>query len=73
MIDFSQALLFLKDGVKVARSGWNDKGMWVHMQVPDNYSKMTQPYAYMRTARGDLIPWLPSQADIFATDWVVLP
>lgn len=27
--DFSQALHFLKDGERVARAGWNGKGMWL--------------------------------------------
>jgi hypothetical protein len=28
-MDFSQALLLLKAGGKVARNGWNGKGMWL--------------------------------------------
>ena len=28
-LSFSQALDALKDGKKVARSGWNGKGMWI--------------------------------------------
>jgi hypothetical protein len=30
---------------------------------------MTLPYIYMRTAQGDLVPWLASQTDILASDW----
>lgn len=30
-MDFSQALHMLKRGAKIARSGWNGKGMWVVM------------------------------------------
>ena len=29
MIDFSEALFYLKDGYKIAREGWNGKGMWI--------------------------------------------
>ncbi len=69
--DFGKALQYLRDGGRVYRSGWNGKGMWVEMQVPDAHSKMTLPYIYMRTAQGDLVPWLASQTDILALDWMV--
>jgi hypothetical protein len=66
---FSQALELLKDGVRIRREGWNGKGMWLALQVPDALSKMTLPYIYMRTVTGDLVPWLASQTDILASDW----
>lgn len=28
-MDFGQALISLKEGKKVARNGWNGKGMWI--------------------------------------------
>lgn len=28
-MDFGQAIVFLKNGKKVAREGWNGKGMWI--------------------------------------------
>jgi Protein of unknown function (DUF2829) len=59
----------LWDGERVARAGWNGKGMWLHLQTPDINSKMTLPYVYMKTAQGDLVPWLCSQTDLLATDW----
>lgn len=31
MFDFSEALRRLKEGRKVARHGWNGKGMWIVM------------------------------------------
>lgn len=68
-MSFSQALEHLKNGEKVARAGWNGKGMWIKGQFPDDHSKMTQPYVYMYTADKQLIPWLCSQADMFADDW----
>lgn len=70
---FGMAIEFLKGGWKVARSGWNGKGMWLELQVPDRNSKMTLPYIYMSTVAGDLVPWLASQTDILATDWRVVP
>jgi hypothetical protein len=59
----------LQNGSRVRREGWNGKGMWLELQVPDEDSKMTLPYVYMSTAQGDLVPWLCSQTDLLATDW----
>lgn len=59
----------LQNGSRVARAGWNGKNMYLELQVPDVNSKMTLPYVYMRTAQGDLVPWLCSQTDLLATDW----
>ena len=72
MSDFSIALWNLRDGMRVAREGWNGKGMWLECQFPDAYSKMTLPYIYMSTAQGDLVPWLCSQTDMLANDWVIV-
>lgn len=67
--DFGLALDSLRDGRRVTRVGWNGQGQWVQMQRPDPDSKMTLPYLYMRTVRGELVPWVASQTDILATDW----
>ena len=69
--DFSEALRLLKEGCKLTRQGWNGKGMWIHVQRPDAGSKMSLPYVYVRTADGQLVPWLASQADLLADDWLV--
>lgn len=71
MFDFGVALTQLKSGFKVARAGWNGKGMWLALQRPDANSKMTLPYIYMSTVTGDLVPWLASQTDMLAEDWQV--
>jgi hypothetical protein len=63
------AIYSLRQNCRIRRAGWNGKGMWVELQVPDAHSKMTLPYIYMSTAQGDLVPWLASQTDILATDW----
>jgi hypothetical protein len=67
------AVYHLYKGRRLARSGWNGKGMYLELQVPDEHSKMTLPYVYMRTAQGDLVPWLCSQTDLLASDWEVVP
>lgn len=69
MVSFSYALNYLKQGKKVSREGWNGKGMWLKLQTPDAYSKMTLPYIYMKTVEGKYVPWLASQTDLLAEDW----
>ncbi len=71
-INFGEALAHLEAGRRVARSGWNGKYMWLELQTPDANSKMTLPYIYMYTAQGDLVPWLASQTDVLAKDWIVV-
>ena len=72
MMDFGQALTQLRAGEKIAREGWNGKGMFLSLQRPDRHSLMTLPYIFMVTVEGDLVPWLASQTDILAYDWVVV-
>ena len=69
-MNFGQAIELLKQGHPVAREGWNGQGMSLRLQTPDERSKMTQPYIYIKTVQDDLIPWLASQADMLAEDWV---
>ena len=57
---------------QVTRKGWNGPGQFLTMQIPDVHSKMTLPYIYITTVQGDRVPWLASQTDILATDWVVV-
>ena len=61
----------LQNGNRVCRQGWNGKNMYLQLQTPDEHSKMTFPYVYMRTAQGDLVPWVCSQTDLLAMDWDV--
>lgn len=71
-LTFGEALELLKSGVRVARSGWNGKDMWLKLLHPTEYVLMTLPYIYMKTATNDLVPWLASQTDMLAEDWLVL-
>ena len=74
--DFGWALKKLKEGKKVARNGWNGKGLWLELQRPDAHSKMTLPYVYMNYPKGDKyhdgcrVPWLASQTDMLEEDWI---
>jgi hypothetical protein len=71
-VSFGDALELLHEQARVARRGWNGKGMWIALQSPTELSKMTLPYIYMHTAKGELVPWLASQTDLLATDWIVI-
>ena len=71
-LNFGWAIQQMKDGQAVCRQGWNGKDMWLRLQVPDEHSKMSLPYIYMKTAQGDLVPWLASQTDMLATDWTIV-
>jgi len=68
-VNFGQAIEVLKAGGRVARGGWNGRGMYLELQRPDANSKMSLPYIYMRTVQGDLVPWLASQTDVLGEDW----
>lgn len=78
MRDFGWALNQLKKGLRVHRAGWNGKGMWLELQVPDEHSKMTRPYIFIEYPvdhaaypKGCRVPWLASQTDILASDWEI--
>lgn len=76
MKTFGEALILLKQGKKVQRIGWNGKGLWLELHVPDMYSKMTLPYIYinypedMQNTPGARVPWLASQTDVLTDDWI---
>jgi hypothetical protein len=85
MKDFSEALEIIKHGGHVAREGWNGKGMFLFL-VPGSrfavnrapllgiYPEGTvidyRPHIDMKTAQGDVVPWVASQSDLLANDWV---
>ena len=80
-MNFGLALEELKKGNRVARKGWNGKGIFVELQRPTEKSKMTHPYIFIDTtglqtdnkfAPRDLVPWFASQTDMLAEDWQVI-
>jgi hypothetical protein len=71
-MDIGLAISYLKDGNAVTRANWNGPGQYLELQTPDENSKMTLPYVYIRTVGGDLVPWLASQTDLLADDWAVV-
>lgn len=68
---FGEALQQLQAGYVVAREGWNGQGMWLALQRPDDSSKMTRSYIYIKTTDDQVVPWVASQTDLLATDWFI--
>jgi hypothetical protein len=82
--DFSEALSAIKTRRRVARSGWNGKGMFLFL-VPGSAFKVDRPpllgiypegtpinyhgHIDMKTAQGYVVPWVASQSDLLADDW----
>ncbi len=75
-MNFGEAFEALKSGEKCARKGWNGKGMYLEAQIPDEHSKMTQPYLYMVIPNCKegirKMPYTPTLIDIFAEDWCIV-
>lgn len=81
-LSFGHALESMKAGNKVARSGWNGKGMWLEYVAAENwfmnanherlYGDERLPWIGMKTADNKFVPWLASQTDMLAEDWMVV-
>jgi hypothetical protein len=87
-MNFGKALDALNAGGKVAREGWNGKGMFLFL-VPGStftvnraplmgiYPEGTEinyrPHIDMKTVNGEVVPWVASQTDVLAEDWVIVP
>ena len=71
-----EALEYALRGSRIARAGWNGKDQWVKKIPAGNATYQgydMQDCLGLKNAQGQMQPgWLPSQGDIFATDWVVL-
>lgn len=68
----------MQNGSQVTRLGWNGKGQyvglctdWTGNVITDGPDFKMLPFAYMKTAQGDIVPWLCSQSDLLAVDWVL--
>lgn len=86
-LTFGHAVEAVKRGLKVARSGWNGKGMFLFL-VNGSTFKVNRPpllgiypegteinyhaHIDMRTATGEIVPWLASQTDVLAEDWCIV-
>lgn len=87
MSSFGAALKDLQESAKCARAGWNGKEMFIFLVqgstfVVDSppllgiYAAGTvieyHPHIDMKTADGRVVPWVASQTDILAHDWVLV-
>lgn len=75
-INFGLAIEAMKKGMKVARDGWNGKGMYIYLNFMPEHDQQTEifdPFITMFTAQKTHQPgWLASQADMLADDWSIL-
>ena len=71
-MNFGEALQQLKLRHRVTREGWNGPNQWLALRVPDENSEMKKPYLYISPVDGEFVPWLASQTDMLAEDWLVL-
>jgi len=87
-MDFAGALLALKRGARVARTGWNGKGMFLFL-VPGSVFHVSRapllgiyprgreiryrPHIDMVAADGSVGTWVASQSDLLEADWVTVP
>lgn len=78
-LTFGEVLPKLKSGKKVAREGWNGKGMWLTLVGERHYDVFKTigdcallPWIGMKTADNKFVPWLASQTDILAEDWQIV-
>lgn len=84
MMNFGDAIAALKAGKRVARKGWNGKGMFLFLVNGSTFTVNREPllsilgegtqvqyhaHIDMKTAQGYVVPWLASQADMLSEDW----
>jgi len=81
--NFGEAIKYLKRGFKVARRGWNGKGMFLFMAEDIDFRtnadlscidglkvELVLPSIVMKTADDKfVVGWLASQTDMLAEDW----
>jgi len=86
-MNIGEAVVALKRGEKVARTGWNGKNMFLFL-VPGREFEVYKPpllglyppgtvvdyrsHVDMRAADGEIVPWTCSQSDLLADDWTVV-
>jgi hypothetical protein len=81
--NFGTAIALLKGGRKVARKGWNGKGMFVYYIPGGEYATQTEiakqefgevayynPYLAIKNVNGTVSTWVPSINDVLAEDWI---
>lgn len=86
-MSFGHALEAVKSSKRVARAGWNGKGMFIFLVNGSTFTVNREPllsimgegaqvnyhaHVDMKTADGQVVPWLCSQTDMLANDWCIV-
>ena len=61
------------NGNRITRRGWNAGGQYVMVQHPDKRSMLSTAYMVIKNSNNEFVPWTPSQGDLFARDWAIIP
>lgn len=77
---FGEALEAMKAGKKVARTGWNGKGMYLYIadgklltqEIGDGSYPFTDSIVMKTADNRYCIGWLASQTDMLAGDWRIV-
>lgn len=69
-MNFSEALNALKQGLKLARHGWNGKNLFVCLEMKN--PSLENPLLFITYPNGSKYAWLSSQGDILAEDWFII-
>jgi hypothetical protein len=67
---FSLALDHVKNGGRITRAGWNgpNQYVYIHRSTDDDHLD----FLVMYNAQGKHVPWLASQGDLLANDWILI-
>lgn len=62
------------EGAAVRRAGWYYQSLYIFLDGTDGVETGYRPYLCLRLPDGGLQPgWTPSQEDLLAEDWELLP
>lgn len=83
-MNFSEALNLIKTGHKLARTGWNGKGMFVYLVQGSEFTVNRKPlneifeegtvvkyrpHIDLKAIDGTCGVWSPNNSDVLADDW----
>ena len=70
---FGLAIEALKAGKRVARAGWNGKGMYIEY-IPGKDFQFSEllPHFVIKNVNNSFSTWVPSINDCLADDWVIV-
>lgn len=72
-LNFAYAIGAAMRGHRITRRGWNAAGQYVFRHFPDKRSELREAFMAIKNAQGVLVPWVPSQGDMAAQDWAIIP